>query len=228
MGVSARPAILKRENGKGGYVKPYFHTGMNDEADCLVKQYHYSHRPPASIQVVGSWHYGGGLFGDFGEIVAACYFSIPPTRWSEPVWELSRLVRRDDFKYSLSGLISLTVKHVRKLKQIDLLVSFADKTAGHHGGIYQACSWNFHTLRKARLDGFIINGVFTAARTCNHRYNTSGIKLVEILKEKGIECIPHYDTGKYLYWRSLDKYGEQKAERLGLQKQPYRKPNVIL
>jgi hypothetical protein len=141
--------------------------------------------------------------------------------------ELCRLVRKEDVdpKPVLTTLISQAVKQINREKKFNLLVSFADSTQGHHGGIYQACSWNFHTLRKARLDGFIINGTFVAARTCNHRYNTSGIKLVNILKEKGIECVPHYDTGKYLYWRSLDKYGEQKAERLRLQKQPYQKPN---
>jgi hypothetical protein len=170
-----------------------YEFGRNTQSDQLVEVYHYSHYIPANIQFCAT------EIRD-NEPVAACFFSIPATRWAESVLELCRLVRKEevDPKPVLTTLISQAVKQINREKKFNLLVSFADSTQGHHGGIYQACSWNFHTLRKARLDGFII------------------------------KCTPHYDTGKYLYWRSLDKYGEQKAERLGLQKQPYRKPNVIL
>lgn len=194
--------------------------GRNVESDKLVELYHYSHYIPANIQFCAT-----ELINN--EPVAACFFSVPATRWAEPVLELCRLVRKEEKepKPVLTTLISQAIKQIKREKKFNLLVSFADSTQGHHGGIYQACSWNFHTLRKARLDGFIINGIFVAARTCNHRYNTSGIKLIDILKEKGIECSPHYDTGKYLYWKALDKDGNQKAKRLGLCNQPYPKPN---
>ena len=129
-----------------------------------------------------------------------------------------------DTKPVLTKLISQATKQLNREKKFNLLVSFADSTQGHHGGIYQACSWNFHTLRKSRLDGFIINGTFVAARTCNHRYNTSGLKLVKILEDKGMTCVPHYDNGKYLYWKALDKNGEDKAKRLNLTKSEYPKP----
>lgn len=186
----------------------------------LVEIYHYSHYLPANIQFCAS------------EIldnvpIAACFFSIPATRWKEEVLELCRLVRNEniDPKPMLTKLISQAVKQLNREKRFNLLVSFADSTHGHHGGIYQACSWNFHTLRKPSLDGFIVNGVFVCRRTCFHRYKTSSIKLIDILKEKGIECSPHYDNGKYLYWWPLDRHGEDKATRLGLQKMPYPKPN---
>lgn len=106
-----------------------------------------------------------------------------------------------------------------------MLISFADSTQGHHGGIYQACSWNYHTIRKPRLDGFIIDGVLTAARTCNHRYGTSGQGLVKILEAQGHTCIPHFDKGKHLYWKALNRKGEEKAKRLGFTKSPYPKPD---
>src|SRR5688572_30368210 len=85
---------------KGGGAIParslHFRTGRTDEANALVMAFHYSKRVPSNVQMVGSLHLDGGLFGGDGEMVAAAYFSIPPTRWAEPVLELSRLVRAND------------------------------------------------------------------------------------------------------------------------------------
>lgn len=40
----------------------------------------------------------------------------------------------------------------------------------------------------------------------------------------GIEAVPHFDSGKYLYWKALSKAGKRKADRLGLKALPYPKP----
>jgi hypothetical protein len=201
----------------------YFAVNQKSMADALVEEFHYSHRPPANVQLVGTWHEPGGLFGDFGIPVAACFFSIPPTRWSEPVLELSRLVRRDDFNGSLTGLISQTVNVLRRKKIVDLVVSFADSTFEHHGGIYQAASWFFSGKRESRMDGLLINGIFHAGRSLNSNYGTrSPSKLKQQLIHDDIE--PHYDKGKYLYWKALTRRGIKQAERMNLSKLPYPKP----
>jgi len=201
----------------------HFKTGQVDEGIALVKKFHYSHRAPANVQLVGTFHTSGGLFGDFGPALAAVFFSIPPTRWAEDVVELSRLVRHDDCRIPLSRLISLACKQVKK-EGIDLLVSFADAAEGHHGGIYQACSWNYHGQRDARMDGLIINGQFIPGRTCNAVYGTrSPNRLREEKPEWEIE--PHYDVGKHLYWRALSRVGKAKAMRLNLQSMEYPKPD---
>ena len=88
----------------------FFRTDHIEDARGLVKKYHYSARPPGSVICVGTLHLSGGLFGDCGETIAACFFSSPPTRWSEHVLELSRLVRKDDVNVNLSYLISKTVR----------------------------------------------------------------------------------------------------------------------
>jgi hypothetical protein len=195
----------------------HFWTGRKQEADGLVLTYHYSSRVPASVQLVGSLHESGGLFGDCGPMVAACYFSIPPTRWSESVLELTRLVRREDIKPPLTKLIALCCNELKK-KGHDLLVSFADSTQGHHGGVYRAASWNYSGMNNPRNDGILIDGVFIPGRTCNAKFGTqSPSKLLEM----GIDCVPHFDTGKHLYWRALNKSGKRKAERLGLKKLDY-------
>jgi len=193
-----------------------------DEAVALVKTFHYSHRAPANIQLVGTFHTAGGLFGDFGPAVAAIFFSIPPTRWAEDVLELSRLVRHDDCRVPLTRLIALACQRM-KSDGVDLLVSFADAGAGHHGGIYQACSWAYDGQRNRSCDGVLIAGRFVPGRTCNSRYGTrSPDKLRDILKQ---DVQPHYDIGKHLYWRALSRSGKAKAVRLGLKRMAYPKPD---
>lgn len=201
----------------------HFHVGRYDEACALVKRYHYSHRVPSNVQFVGTWHNDGGLFGDAGEAVAACFFTIPPTRWSEDCFELSRLVRTPDSAVSLTGLISRLCKYIKSVRACDLLVSFADATQGHHGGIYQASSWSYDGQRDRNCDGILLDGIFWPGRSCNSRFGTrSPEKLRAMFPDRNIE--PHYDEGKHLYWRALTRDGKRKAKRLGLNELPYPKP----
>lgn len=204
---------------------PQFHfaVGRKDEADCLVVGHHYSKRPPANVQVVGTWHEDGGLFGDRGDAVAACYFCIPPTRWSESILELARLVRHPAMQAPISRLISKTVDHVKFSRAADLVVSFADWTQGHHGGVYQAAGWNYDGQRDRQMDGVLLDGAFIPGRSCNSRWGTrSPDKLRLIMPRRDVQ--PHYDEGKHLYWRSLNRHGAKQAERLGLKALPFPKP----
>lgn len=180
----------------------------------LVEEFHYSGLVPAAIKRVD------GLKLD-GRIVAGIIWTTPASRWPEPTIELARLVRRDDTPSPLSFLISQSCKRLKKTE--DLALSFADTTHSHHGGIYQACSWNYHGPRKGRIDAYLIDGVRVPCRTCNHRYGTSGLGLVNILGSKGIECIPQRSQDKNLYWRALNNKGIDKAKRLGLLSVPYPK-----
>jgi hypothetical protein len=201
------------------------HSGLSDEAAKLILKYHYSHRIPANVQQSFTYHISGGLFGDGGKAIAACLFSIPPTRWSEPVWELSRLVRIEDIQVSLTSFIAQCVRHIKSRHSINLLVSFADYTMNHHGGIYQAASWNYAGKRDKRMDGLIINGRFCPGRSCNSLWGTrSPSKLQSQKPDWKIE--PHFDEGKFLYWKPLNHKGEQQAKRMGLDCLPYPKPGV--
>jgi hypothetical protein len=198
----------------------HIHIGRLDEANELVKRFHYSRRPPGSIQTVTTWHESGGLFGDYGRAVAACYFSIPPTRWSKPVWELSRLVRAPCCAAPLTSLISSAINATKK-RSPGLFVSFADPTFGHHGGVYQAASWNYAGKRERRMDGVIFDGRFIPGRSANRKWGTmSPSKLMQA----GISVVPHYDEGKHLYYRATNKAGERTAHELRLAPLPYPKP----
>lgn len=220
--VRARP---DNHRGSGGAIPAsslYFHCGASDDAAALVMRYHYSRRMPANIQFIGGLYTAGGLFGTRGDCEAAIIFTIPGTRWSEEVWELARLVRRDGVRVPLTKLISLAVGKIRR--EIDLLVSFADWTEGHIGTVYQAAGWFYDGQRERRMDGLIVDGEFVPGRSCNARWSTrSPERLAAILPKASIEA--HFDDGKHLYWRPLSPSGKRKAQRLGLRARPYPKAN---
>ena len=188
------------------------HFDQVDAAKRLVMTYHYSHRWPANVQLVTTWHDAGGLFGDFGPAIAALCFSIPPTRWAEEVWELSRLVRHEGTCPPLTGLIAAACREAKQ-RGAHLLVSFADATHGHHGGIYRAASWHYAGCRPARMDGVTVAGVFVPGRSANSRWGTQSPTR---LRAMGIPADPHMDAGKHLYWRALTRIGRRRAKRLAL------------
>lgn len=200
----------------------HFRIGHLGAANALVRRHHYSGRPPSNVQIVGTLHREGGLFGDYGDAIAACFLSIPPTRWSEEVLELSRLVRTD-YPIALTPLIAGVCKWAKR-EGYDLLVSFADKTHGHHGGIYQAASWAYDGARNKRMDGCIVDGFFVPGRSCNSKWGTRSPEKLRAKLMRDVQ--PHYDEGKHLYWRALNNKGKAKAARLGLKSLAYPKPEA--
>jgi hypothetical protein len=204
--------------------KWFTRVGETQAAHDMVIAHHYSARWPSNVQLVVSHHEAGGLFGDAGPMIAACVFSFPAARWREEVWELARLVCRPDSQgHPLTSLISDACRVLKDRRAIDLVVSYADWQQGHHGGIYQAASWRFHGQRKRARDGVVVNGQFLPARTANHCWGTN---YPDQLRDMGIDAEPHYDEGKFLYWRALTRRGRAKAARLGLQDEPYPKPGT--
>ena len=214
------------QRGEGGSIPTAalsFFIDQTDDATELVKRFHYSRRWPANVQIVGTFHEPGGLFGDKGRAVAACVFSVPPTRWSEQVIELTRLVRREGLRLALSRLIKWTLCELKRRAGWDLAVSFADRTQKHHGGVYQSAGWHYGGCRDRQMDGVLIGGKFTPGRTCNSVYGTrSPEKLSALLR---CEVLPHFDEGKHLYWKPLSVAGRRKADRLGLESLDYPKPS---
>lgn len=203
----------------------HFRVGHMDAAAALICEHHYSGRMAGNVQYVCTWHESGGLFGDYGEPIAACTFSIPGTRWSVPVLELSRLVRLPNYHVSLTAFISLACKMLKASNE-HLIVSFADATQQHHGGIYQAASWNFSTFREPRQDGLLVNGVFVPGRSCNSRWGTSSPTKLSDKLGADQTVSPHMDLGKYLYWKAVSRKGKKDAATLGLECCPYPKPKA--
>ena len=195
-----------------------FFVGQNMWTDALVLNEHYSHSLPSfTCLVVG--------IRRKHKVTAACYFSNSASgRWTEQLVELSRLVKLKTEETQLTQLISFGLKTIKKMKEskYNLCISYADYSRNHHGGIYQAASWNYHGKRKRRLSGFILNGEFVHRRSAYSRFGSSSIDILK--KHKGE---PFYDDGKYLYWKALNKKGKAKAKKLELQKNEYPKPGLL-
>ncbi len=219
-GVMAHGGKPSRKSGSIPASSLHYWLNENADAESLVRRFHYSRRWPSNVQLVMTAHKGGGLFGNKGEAVAAVVYSIPGTRWSLPVWELSRLVRDESVVTPLSALIAASVRYAKKQDTPGLLVSFADWTQRHHGGIYQASGWNYGGLREKRMDGVIVGGEFVTGRNANHKWGT---RSPTRLAERGIKAEPHYDEGKHLYWLAWGD-GVNTARNLGLENLKYPKP----
>jgi hypothetical protein len=212
----------RNDSMTGAQRNPVLTGASPDEVWPLVKQFHYSRRMPGNIQHCYVMRQPGGMFGDCGEPIAAAVFSIPPTRWTEELIELTRLVRHPDCAAPMSKLIAFSC-HWLKLSNHSLVVSFADWTQNHHGGVYQASGWNYDGQRDRRMDGVLVDGVFKPGRSCNSAWGTRSPRLLkELLPSKQIE--PHYDEGKHCYWKPLTVAGRSKAKRLGLKSLQYPKP----
>ena len=171
------------------------YSSKNSDADFLVLNYHYSKRLSALNRLV-CFAWDNETF-----VSAAAFFGHPVNNWPEPLIELTRLVRDPDFSYPFTGLLSYSIKSLRNLTTdfSDLIISYADSTHGHHGGIYQAASWNFHCKRKPSCDGFTIDGKFIPRRTVYKRYKTRGFSKASGLP--GFDLyVPHgeiYRSGDY-------------------------------
>jgi hypothetical protein len=75
-------------------------------------------------------------------VCAAALFAPPASfAWGRNALELVRLVKDDVAVKPLSSFLAKCVAFIKKQGRYELLVSYADPGAGHHGGVYQACSW---------------------------------------------------------------------------------------
>jgi hypothetical protein len=209
----------------------YSETAVKD-AKRLVRLYHYSHNPSLMPAYTATWHVPGGLFGKHGPAIAAAVYNHPVGGGKDSHYhdkrllELKRLVRHPDYECPpLSQLISQSANRIRQLSMADLLISYADIIEDHHGGVYQACSWNYHGARKP-IHFITINGVKVAPRGLNSKHGTSGIgKLKKLFPTVDID--KGYDLGKHLYWKPLNKKGKRLAESMGFECNPYPKPDRV-
>lgn len=95
-----------------------------------------------------------GLFVD-QEPRGVIVFALPPRetalRYGGPTWELARLWVCDAMPTNTETyFIGRAIRHIRQTrKDVLMLVSYADPSAGHAGVIYRASNWTFD----GRTDG---------------------------------------------------------------------------
>lgn len=92
------------------------------------------------------------------DYVGVIVFALPPRetaqRYGGVTWELARLWIEDRIpRNAESWLIGRAIKYIRaNHQQVRFLVSYADPTFGHSGGIYKASNWKSDGLTKPASD----------------------------------------------------------------------------
>jgi hypothetical protein len=114
----------------------------HEAAKYACENWHYSGCIPKSKLVkVGAWENGkfiGVVIFGYG---ATQGLGKPYGLKMNECCELVRIALRKHFA-PVSKIMSLAIKFLKKENNgIKLIVSFADQTQGHHGGIYQATNW---------------------------------------------------------------------------------------
>ena len=110
------------------------------EAEPLVRAHYLKRWPGVVVATLGMWK------GPF--LVGVIVFALPPretaTRYRVSVaWELARLYIMDSEPFnSETWFMAKAIKWVRStFPAVQVLVSYADPSAGHTGVIYKAANW---------------------------------------------------------------------------------------
>jgi hypothetical protein len=196
-----------------------------DELWPLVRDFHYSRRMAGLVQHAFAWRERGGLFGETGAPLAGVIFSQPVNRnFPKDAVELSRLIRRDDFDEKLSELVSFSLRWLRANTAKVFCISYADTTQGHHGGIYQACGFQYIGATSPGHIGFNCpDGSFVHGRICNSRFGTRSVQAIAKIKP---DWTPVYGQPKHLYIFPLRQKWPTIARRYGWEAKPYPKPHA--
>lgn len=185
----------------------------HEAAKYACENWHYSKCIPKSkLAKVGVW--------ENGTYIGVVIFGVGATsslvqQYGLEMQEGCELVRIALKKHNspVTRIMSIAQKFLKKsMPNLRLVVSFADPSEGHYGGIYQGNGW-IYTGKSADCAFPIINGKKTHPRTLS--------LLVKSGKIKNRSDVPHVMTeGKHRYLMPLDK--EMRERILPLAK-PYPK-----
>jgi hypothetical protein len=184
------------------------------------ERWHYSHSLPTPPLVkVGVWehaHYIGCVVFSRG---ATQHIGKPYDLQQTEVAELTR-VALTTHDTPTSRIVSIAIKMLRaSAPGLRLLVSYADPSEGHHGGIYQAMGWVFVGKMHDTTEYIDMHGRRWHARTIS----PTGYKKVYGRYRRVLtpdQCVPVRRDGKYKYLYPLDATMRQQIEAL---RQPYPK-----
>ena len=145
----------------------------HEAAKYAVENWHYSKRMPKSkLAKFGVWEdgrfVGCVIYGVGATPEIAKPFGLKPTE----VCELVR-VALTKHKTSVSRIIAITLRILKStMAGLRLVVSFADTSQGHHGGIYQAGGWVL--AGSTEYHAYKLKGEVVHPRACHHRYGKGG------------------------------------------------------
>jgi len=162
------------------------------------EHWHYAFIIPRSRLVsFGVWEdgifIGCVVFGMGANYNMASPFGLRP----HEVVELVRIALTTH-RSPVSRILSIATKLFRKHSpNVKLIVSYADTSYGHHGGIYQASGWRYIGSRKQ--EQFLINGVKTHKRGPAILAKNLGVRGTREFVEKHYGKLTVYHSVKHKY-----------------------------
>ena len=123
--------------------------------------------------------------------------------------ELTRVALKEHISH-VSRIISIALRLLKlKCKTMQLVVSYADTTQGHIGGIYQAGNWIYDFFSKT--DQMLVNGKKIHKKSLYSKYGHSS---AEKLRQMGFDVVIPKNGGKHRYLMPLNKAMRKKIELL--------------
>jgi hypothetical protein len=111
----------------------------------------------------------------------------------------------------VSRIVALSLRFLKKQSPgIRLIVSFADPTAGHHGGIYQAGNWLYCGTSAKSFEWRVGDRRLNKRAYTGNNFGSSAAQLPD-------DAVKHIVPGKHRYLMPLD-------DAMRLQIEPLRKP----
>ena len=188
-----------------------------EAAKFAVEHWHYSGSMPAGKRVsFGVWE-GGEYRGVvlFGR-GANRNIGTPYDLASDEVCELTRIAMREHY-WPVTKIGSIAIRLLCKhCSGLRLIVSYADPSQGHHGGIYQGMNWLYVGTSIGTAMIKMPSGNVVHKKTFRSRYGHNQAL------EMGCEWVQGPEKLKYLY--PLDDEMRAQIEPLA---KPYPKPEDI-
>lgn len=174
----------------------------HDATAYAVKNWHYSKiLPTGKLVKIGAW--------EDDRFVGVVVFSRGASPWLGQAYgldhvelaELTRVALRDHAA-PVSQIVARALDLLRShCPELRLVVSFADPSEGHHGGIYQAGNWIYTGLSSPVVENFV-DGRWRHVRGSYHRVkNATGVPT-------------RTRPGKHRYLFPLDRAMRRRVEKL--------------
>jgi hypothetical protein len=188
-----------------------------ESAKYAVENWHYSKTlPVGKMARVGAWEDGRFI----GVIIFAWGMNKDlGTPYKLKLGQCAELVRvaLTQHKSAVSKVLAIAIRFLKKQSSgLRLLVSFADPSEGHHGGIYQANGWQYTGTSPQSFE-WVLNGKRLNRRAYTGQQFGGGKSSVAGIPKRAIK---RKVQGKHRYLMPLDK--EMKKQILPLAK-PYPK-----
>lgn len=197
----------------------------------ILRKHHYLGGVGLSAMIYGLFEYGElkGLVSYQTPVSENVRSSVFGVSHKDNVTELSRLCLLPSCTTPASQFVSESLKVMgsersrRGMSPILGIISFADTSQGHHGGVYQSMSWLFCGTSTTKIDQYVDqDGVVRHRRQCG----------VNITKEQALEkgwtvrkAEAFVVKNRYIKILGSSKVKKRMRSKLILDVFPYPKPN---